>query len=72
MGEEDQELEEHLQRRRLNARRMTRLASSTRLPPTSAGFTRGGGRRNTSKSFSFSLSGKFAFLIAWWGKHTVD
>ncbi|KAK4303533.1 hypothetical protein Pmani_024464 [Petrolisthes manimaculis] len=47
VGEEDQELEEHLERRRLNARRMTRLASSTRLPPSSAGFTNAGGRRNT-------------------------
>ncbi|KAK3849232.1 hypothetical protein Pcinc_044001 [Petrolisthes cinctipes] len=48
VGEEDQELEEHLQRRRLNARRMTRLASSTRLPPSSGGgFTNAGGRRNT-------------------------
>lgn len=32
VGEEDQELTEHLHRRHLNARRMTRLASSTRLP----------------------------------------
>lgn len=63
MGEEDQELEEHLQRRRLNARRMTRLASSTRLPPSSAGFTRGGGRRNTSKSFTYSYLNKI--LVSW-------
>ncbi|XP_045619242.1 probable Na(+)/H(+) antiporter nhx-9 isoform X2 [Procambarus clarkii] len=32
VGEEDQELDEHLHRRHLNARRMTRLASSSRLP----------------------------------------
>lgn len=32
MGEEDQELAEHLHRRHLNARRMTRLASCSRLP----------------------------------------
>lgn len=32
VGEEDQEIQEHLNRRHLKARRMTRLASSTRLP----------------------------------------
>lgn len=32
VGEEDQELAEHLHRRHLNARRMTRLASCSRLP----------------------------------------
>lgn len=32
VGEEDQELEEHLNRRHLNARRFTHLASSTRRP----------------------------------------
>lgn len=32
VGEEDQELEEHLNRRHLNARRFTHLATSTRRP----------------------------------------
>lgn len=60
VGEEDQELEEHLNRRHLNARRFTHLASSTRRPTITVpprrrtgelrGRLRGGGSLHMQKA----------------------